>query len=69
MVAAEGPPEARAELRIIADVGDELRFLWNGELRVSRLFRLGEGAQLLDASEAKGKELEPRGWSAAEDNG
>jgi len=38
-----------------------LRFLWNGELRVSRLFKIGEGSQLLDASEEKRKDLRGEG--------
>lgn len=58
----KGDQEARAELRIISDVGDELRFMWNGELRVSRLFKQRDGAQLLEASNEKRAELEARGW-------
>ena len=64
-VLREGHHEARAELRIIDGIGDELRFLWNGEMRVTRLTRIGEGAQLLDASERNAASLkrEAGKWS------
>jgi hypothetical protein len=61
----KGHHEARAELCIIDGIGDELRFLWNGEMRMTRLFRIGEGGRLLDASEEKRRELEARGWRSS----
>jgi hypothetical protein len=42
----KGDHEARAEIRILDGTGDELRDLWNGELMMSQLYRIGEGAKL-----------------------
>jgi hypothetical protein len=58
----KGEQEVRSELRIMDGVGDELRFLGNGEFRVSQLFKTHEGSQLLEASEEKRKDLVRRGW-------
>ena len=44
----------------IQDVGLELRYLWNGELMMSRVFR--SGPELLAEATEKRFELEGRGW-------
>ena len=51
----KGEHEASAVMRHVESIGDELRFLWNGNLRVSRLFKIGEGAQLLEMSNDKAR--------------
>ena len=52
--------EATATARAIHAVGLELRFSWNGELRVSQVYRDLE--PLKEHAEAKRLELLERGW-------
>lgn len=58
--------DARADVRGIDGIGFELRYVWDGELRVSEVFR--EWAALDQAAAAKRRELEARGWIAAARN-
>ena len=51
---------AEARVRPIEGVGVELRYEWNGELRVSQMFKTWE--ELEAAATEKRKELEARGW-------
>jgi hypothetical protein len=51
---------AEAKVRPIEGIGVELRYEWNGELRVSQMFRSWE--ELESAAEDKRRELEVRGW-------
>ena len=60
----EGDHEARADGRAIDGIGLELRYMWNGELRVSEMFR--DWATLEAAAAEKQRELEARGWHAVE---
>jgi hypothetical protein len=51
---------AAAFVRPIHGIGVELRYLWDGDLRVSQVFR---GWDELEAAAAeKRRELEARGW-------
>jgi hypothetical protein len=47
-------------VRPIDGVGVELRYEWNGELRVSQMFKMWEDLEA--AADAKRRELEARGW-------
>jgi hypothetical protein len=60
----KGDHEARADVRAIDGIGLELRYVWNGELRVSEMFR--DWATLEAAAAEKRRELEARGWQAVE---
>ena len=51
---------AEARVRPIEGVGAELRFEWNGELRVSQVFKAWE--ELEAAAADKRRDLEARGW-------
>jgi hypothetical protein len=51
---------AEARVRPIDGIGLELRFEWNGDLRVSQVFR--SWAELEVAAAEKRRELEARGW-------
>jgi len=51
---------AEALVRPIEGVGVELRYEWNGEPRVSQMFKTWE--ELEAAAEDKRRELEARGW-------
>ena len=54
---------AEAVLRRIEGVGLELRFIWNGELAHSQVYK--DVQDLLKASNSKREELEGRGWQAS----
>ena len=56
---------AEARVRPIDGVGLELRYEWNGELRVSQVFMTWE--ELEASAEEKRLELEARGWHAKTD--
>lgn len=49
-----------ADVRGIDGIGVELRHEWNGELRVSQMFKSWE--ELEAAANEKRQELEARGW-------
>lgn len=55
---------AIALVRPIDGVGVELRFEWDGELRVSQVFKTWEA--LLPIADEKQRELETRGWVLAD---
>jgi hypothetical protein len=59
----KGTQSAGAVLRRIEGVGLELRFIWNGELAHSQVYR--DVQDLLSASNSKRAELEGRGWKAS----
>jgi len=50
-------------LRRIEGVGLELRFMWNGDLAHSQIYK--DVQELLRASNSKREELEGRGWKAS----
>jgi hypothetical protein len=50
-------------LRRIEGVGLELRFMWNGDLAHSQVYK--DVQDLLRASGSKRQELEGRGWLAS----
>jgi len=54
---------AEARNRPIDGIGVELRYEWNGELRVSQMFKTWE--ELEAAAEDKRLELEARGWESS----
>jgi hypothetical protein len=54
---------AGAVLRRIEGIGLELRFIWNGELAHSQVYR--DVQDLLRASNTKREELEGRGWATS----
>jgi hypothetical protein len=56
----KGDHTAEARVRPIEGVGVELRFLWNGDLRWSQLFK--SWPELEATEKAKRTELEERGW-------
>ena len=56
----KGGDVAEARVRPIESVSVELRYEWNGELRVSQIFR--EWKALEAAATEKRQELEARGW-------
>jgi hypothetical protein len=58
-----GKKTATAAVREIERVGFELRYVWDGELMQSHLFR--DGTELLREAEMKRFELEGRGWKPA----
>jgi hypothetical protein len=58
----DGSRSYRARLRRIEGVGLELRFIWNGELAHSQVYR--DVQDLLSASNSKREELEGRGWNS-----
>ena len=58
----KGEHTASASIRIISDVGDELVYRWNGDVRETRLFRVGQGGTLFGVAAEKRRELEARGW-------
>lgn len=58
--------DARADVRGIDGIGFELRYVWDGDLRVSEVFR--DWTALDQAAAAKRRELEARGWTAAANN-
>jgi hypothetical protein len=51
---------AEARVRPIEGIGVELRFEWNGDLRVSQMFKSLEALEA--AATEKRQKLEPRGW-------
>ncbi len=53
---------AAALVRPIEGIGVELRFEWDGELRVSQVFKTWD--ELLPMADGKRSELEARGWMA-----
>ena len=56
---------AAAEIRSITGVGLDLRYLANGVLRETRLFRGSTaGTEALDTALTKREELEAKGWRA-----
>jgi hypothetical protein len=56
----KGGYSAEARVRPIEGVGVELRYLWNGELRYSQMFKAWP--ELEEAQKVKRVELEERGW-------
>jgi hypothetical protein len=54
---------AEAKVRPIEGIGVELRYEWNGDLRVSQVFKTWE--ELEAAAADKHRELEARGWQSA----
>ena len=52
---------AEARVRPIEGVGVELRYEWNGELRVSQVFKAWDALEA--AATEKRRELKERGWS------
>lgn len=54
---------AQADVRTIEGIGFELRYIWDGDLRVSEVFR--DWAALAEAAAVKRRELEARGWTSA----
>ena len=54
---------AEARVRPIEGVGVELRYEWNGELRVSRILKTWEALEA--AATEKRRELMARGWLVA----
>ena len=54
---------AEARVRPIEGIGVELRYDWNGELRVSQMFKSWEALEA--AANEKRRELEARGWHSA----
>jgi hypothetical protein len=60
---SKGNQSAQAILRRIEGVGLELRFMWNGELAHSQVYK--DVQDLLSASTSKREELEGRGWKAS----
>lgn len=61
---SKGTQAAAAVLRKVDGVGLELRFVWNGELAHSQIYR--DVQELLAAAKAKREELEARGWTGNE---
>ena len=57
---------AEARVRAIHGVGVELRYLWDGELRASQVFKMWDALE--EAAAEKRVELEGRGWTAAYTN-
>ena len=55
--------DALADVRGIDGVGFELRYVWDGDLRTSEVFR--EWAALDQAAADKRREIEARGWASA----
>lgn len=55
---------AAALVRPIDGVGIELRFEWDGELRVSPVFKAWDA--LLPVADEKQRELEARGWHSVD---
>jgi hypothetical protein len=53
---------AEAKVRPIEGIGVELRNGWNGDLRVSQVFKAWEALEA--AANEKRQELEARGWRA-----
>jgi hypothetical protein len=53
---------AEARVRPIDGIGVELRYEWNGELRVSQMFKSWE--ELEAAAAEKRRDLEARGWQS-----
>ena len=51
---------AEARVRPIEGIGVELRYEWNGDLRVSQMFKTWE--ELQAAATEKRRELDARGW-------
>jgi len=60
LAAGEGWHVAEARVRPIEGIGVELRYQWNGELRVSQIFRSWEKLEV--AATEKRQELEAKGW-------
>jgi hypothetical protein len=56
----KGGHVAEALVRPIDGIGVELRYEWNGDLRVSQMFKSWE--ELEAAASEKRRELEARGW-------
>ena len=56
----KGTKTATEAVREIERVGLELRYVWDGELMPSHLFR--DGTELLKEADSKRFELEERGW-------
>ena len=54
---------AEARVRPIDSVGVELRYEWNGELRVSQVFKTWEELEAAAAEKRRG--LEARGWTVS----
>jgi hypothetical protein len=61
----KGDHVAAAEIRSITGVGLDLRYLANGVLRETRLFRgTAAGTEAVDTALTKREELEAKGWRA-----
>ena len=60
---SKGSQSAQATSRRIEGVGLELRFMWNGELAHSQVYK--DVQELMRASTSKREELEGRGWQAS----
>ena len=61
----KGDHVAAAEICSITGVGLDLRYLANGELRETRLFRgIAAGTEAVDTALTKRGELEAKGWRA-----
>jgi hypothetical protein len=60
---SKGTQSASAVLRRVEGVGLELRFIWNGDLAHSQIYK--DVQDLLTASNSKREELEGRGWKAS----
>jgi hypothetical protein len=60
---SKGTQSAGAVLRRIEGVGLELRFIWNGELAHSQIYK--DVQDLLSASNSKREELEGRSWKTS----
>jgi hypothetical protein len=53
---------AEARVRAIDGIGLELRYEWNGDLRVSQVFKSWDALE--QAANAKRREPEARGWQS-----
>jgi hypothetical protein len=58
----KGEHVASAAMRRVGDYGDELVYLYDGDVRETRLFRDGQGGELQLEAAAKRADLEARGW-------
>jgi hypothetical protein len=60
-VLRKGQHEARAEICVLPH-GEELRYLWNGQLMESCLYRDGDVTALMTYADEKRRDLLERGW-------
>jgi hypothetical protein len=52
----------RAVMRVVHQIGVELRFLFDGEFYQSQLFTPSEQADLFEAAAVRRRQLEDSGW-------